>query len=70
MGYLNLSSSLRYGVTGKRKKRQAFTKKSKRTIYNELIATQQRQYDKVVKQVAQEYLVLYRIGRMVIYTKD
>ena len=55
MGYLNLSSSLRYGPTGKRRKTKAFTKKSKRTIYNELIATQQRQYDKVVKQVAQEY---------------
>ena len=55
MGYLNLSSSLRYGPTGKRRKTKAFTKKSKHTIYNELIATQQRQYDKVVKEVAQEY---------------
>ena len=55
MGYLNLSSSLRYGPTGKRRKTKAFTTKSKRTIYNELIATQQRQYEQVVKEVAQEY---------------
>ena len=55
MGYLNLTSSLRYGPTGKRRKTKAFTTKSKRTKYNELIATQQRQYDKVVKEVAQEY---------------
>ena len=55
MGYLNLSSSLRYGPSGKRRKTKAFTTKSKRTIYNELVATQQRQYDKVVKEVAQQY---------------
>ena len=55
MGYLNLSSSLRYGPSGKRRKTKAFTTKSKRTIYNELVATQQRQYDKVVKEVAQHY---------------
>ena len=41
-------------MTG-RKRKTSLRTKSKRTIYNELIATQQRQYDKVVKEVAQEY---------------
>ena len=47
MGFLNLSSSIRYGPHGKRRKTKAFTKKSKRTKYNELIQSQQRIYDKV-----------------------
>ena len=54
MGFLNLSSSIRYGPHGKRRKTKAFTKKSKRTKYNELIQSQQRIYDKVVKEIAEE----------------
>ena len=55
MGTINLVGSLRYDMTGRKRKTKALRTKSKRTIYNELIATQQRQYDKVVKEVAQEY---------------
>ena len=51
MGYLNLSSSIKYGPHGKKRKTKAFTKKSKRTKYNELIQEQQRIYDKVVQEV-------------------
>ena len=55
MGFLNLSSSLRYGPSGKRRKTNAFRKKSKRTKYNELIATQKRQYDQVMSEIKNEY---------------
>ncbi len=55
MGYLNLSSSIKYGPTGKRRKTKAFTTKSKRTKYNELIETQKRQYDQVMSEIKQEY---------------
>lgn len=54
MGYLNLSNSIRYGPHGKRRKTRAFTKKSKRTKYNELIATQQKIYDQVMREVKEE----------------
>ena len=54
MGFLNLSSSLRYGPHGKRRKTKAFTKKSKRTKYNELLQSQQRIYNRVVREVAEE----------------
>ena len=53
MGFLNLSSSLRYGPHGKKRKTKAFTKK--KTKYNELILQQQKIYDQVVKEVAEEY---------------
>ena len=39
---------------GKRRKTKAFSKKSKRTKYNELLQSQQRIYDKVVKEIAEE----------------
>jgi hypothetical protein len=55
MGTINLVGSLRYDMTGRKRKTKSLKTKSKRTIYNELIATQQRQYDKVVKEVAQQY---------------
>ena len=54
MGYLNLSNSIRYGPHGKRRKTRAFTKKSNRTKYNELIATQQKIYDQVMREVKEE----------------
>jgi len=54
MGYLNLSTSLRYGPHGKRRKTKAFTKKSKRTKYNELIAAQQKLFDNVMREVREE----------------
>ena len=55
MGTINLVGSLRYDMTGRKRKTKSLKTKSKRTIYNELIATQQRQYDNVVKRVAEEY---------------
>lgn len=55
MGTINLVGSLRYDMTGRKRKTKSLKTKSKRTIYNELIATQQRQYDNVVKRVAKEY---------------
>jgi len=54
MGFINLNSSLRYGPSGKRRKTSAFTTKSKRTKYNELLSQQQRIYDQVMKEV-EEY---------------
>ena len=42
-------------MTGRKRKTKSLKTKSKRTIYKELVATQQRQYDKVVKEVAQHY---------------
>ena len=53
MGFINLSSSLRYGPHGKKRKTKAFTKK--RTKYNELISEQQAIYDRVVREVAEKY---------------
>lgn len=53
MGFINLSSSLRYGPHGKKRKTKAFTKK--RTKYNELLLEQQKIYDQVVREVAIEY---------------
>lgn len=55
MGTINLVGSLRYDMTGRKRKTKSLKTKSKRTIYKELVATQQRQYDKVVKEVAQHY---------------
>ena len=55
MGTINLVGSLRYDMTGRKRKTNSLKTKSKRTIYNKLIATQQRQYDNVVKRVAEEY---------------
>ena len=51
MGYLNLASSLRYGPHGKKRKTKAFTTKSKRTKYNELISQQQKIYDQVMRDI-------------------
>jgi len=51
MGFLNLSSSIRYGPHGKKRKTNAFTKRKKSTKYKQLIAEQQRIYDKVLKEV-------------------
>ena len=48
MGYLNLSSSIRYGPHGKRRKTKAFTKKSKKQKYQEMILQQQKVFDGVV----------------------
>lgn len=53
MGFLNLSTSLRYGPHGKKRKTKAFTK-SKRTKYNELIAKQKQIYDQVMREVKEE----------------
>ena len=47
MGTINLVGSLRYDMTGRKRKTKSLTTKSKRTIYKELVATQQRQYDKI-----------------------
>ena len=55
MGWLNLSSSIRYTPHGKKRKTKAFTKKSKRTKYSELISQQQKVYDEVMKEIKQEY---------------
>ena len=49
MGTINLVGSLRYDMTGRKRKTKSLKTKSKRTIYNKLIATQQRQYDNVVE---------------------
>ena len=54
MGFLNLSNSLRYGPSGKRRKTNAFKKKSKRTKYNELIAQQEKQYNLIMREIQQE----------------
>ena len=55
MGTINLVGSLRYDMTGRKRKTKSLKTKSKRTIDNKLIATQQRQYDNVVERVANEY---------------
>ena len=54
MGYLNLSSSIRYGPHGKRRKTKAFTKKSKKQKYQEMILQQQKVIDRVVAEVSKE----------------
>ena len=54
MGYLNLSSSIRYGPHGKRRKTKAFTKKSKKQKYQEMILQQQKVFDRVVAEVSKE----------------
>tara|TARA_B100001989_G_C24281049_1_gene336371 strand:+ start:172 stop:501 length:330 start_codon:yes stop_codon:yes gene_type:complete len=53
MGYLNLTNSIRYGPHGKRRKTKAFTKKSKRQKYQELILQQQKVFDRVVREVSE-----------------
>lgn len=51
MGYLNLSSSIRYGPHGKKRKTKAFTSPKKTTKYKKLIAEQQKIYDQVMQEV-------------------
>ena len=53
MGYLNLTSSIRYGPHGKRRKTKAFTKKSKKQKYLEMIEQQQKVFDRVVREVSE-----------------
>lgn len=55
MGYINLSTSLRYGPHGKKRKTRAFTQKSKKQKYEELLLSQQKQFDQVMKQIKEEY---------------
>jgi len=54
MGFINLGSSIKYGPHGKKRKTKAFSTKSKRTKYNELISQQQRQYDRIVSELKVE----------------
>jgi hypothetical protein len=51
MGFINLGSSIKYGPHGKKRKTKAFSTKSKRTKYNELLETQQRQYNQIVSEL-------------------
>lgn len=51
MGFINLGSSIKYGPHGKKRKTKAFSVKSKRTKYNELLETQQRQYNQIVSEL-------------------
>ena len=53
MGYLNLTSSIRYGPHGKKRKTKAFTQKSKKQKYRELILEQQKVFDRVVREVSE-----------------
>jgi len=53
MGYINLTNSIRYGPHGKKRKTKAFTKKSKKQKYQELILQQQKVFDRVVREVSQ-----------------
>ena len=55
MGFLDLSTSIRYGPHGKKRKTNAFKTKSKRTKYNELLSQQQKIYDQVMEEVKKEY---------------
>jgi len=55
MGYLNLGSSIKYGPHGKKRKTKAFSTKSKRAKYNELISQQQKLYDQVIAEVKKDY---------------
>lgn len=52
MGYLNLSSSIKYGPHGKRRKTQAFTT-AKKPKYNDLLVEQEKIYNRVVREVAE-----------------
>ena len=53
MGYLNLTSSIRYGPHGKKRKTKAFTQKSTKQKYRELILEQQKVFDRVVREVSE-----------------
>jgi len=53
MGYLNLTRSIRYGPHGKKRKTKAFTQKSKKQKYRELILEQQKVFDRVVREVSE-----------------
>lgn len=55
MGMINLASSIRYGPHGKKRKTKAFTVKSKRTKYKELISQQQKLYEQVIAEVKKDY---------------
>ena len=57
MGYLNLNSSLRYGPSGKKRKTKAFTTKSKKQKYTELILQQQKVFDRVVREVSETEMI-------------
>lgn len=51
MGFLNLSSSIRYSPHGKKRKTNAFNRPKKSTKYKQLIAEQQKLYDQVMQEV-------------------
>ena len=51
MGFLNLSSSIRYSPHGKKRKTNAFNRPKKSTKYKQLIAEQQRIYNQVLQEV-------------------
>ncbi len=53
MGYLNLGSSIKYGPHGKKRKTKAFTTKSKKQKYTELLLQQQKVFNRVVREVSQ-----------------
>jgi hypothetical protein len=53
MGILNLNSSLRYGPSGKKRKTKAFTTKSKKKIYTDLIEQQQKVFNRVLREVSE-----------------
>ena len=55
MGMINLASSIKYGPHGKRRKTKAFTVKSKRAKYNELIQEQQKIYEQVMVELSNDY---------------
>ena len=59
MGFLNLSSSIRYSPHGKKRKTKAFNKNTK---YKRLIAEQQIQYDQVMKSIREEERIPSYIG--------
>ena len=52
---INLASSIKYGPHGKRRKTKAFTVKSKRAKYNELIQEQQKIYEQVMVELSNDY---------------
>jgi hypothetical protein len=58
MGFLNLSSSIRYSPHGKKRKTKAF----KNTKYKRLIAEQQIQYDLVIQSIKEEERIPSYIG--------
>ena len=53
MGYLNLGSSIKYGPHGKKRKTKAFTTKSKKQKYTELLLQQQKVFNRVVREISQ-----------------